>query len=544
MRYLFIFILLALLSSWCYGARVVHNWDIGYVMVNRDGYNLRRAIGINGKLPVPPVYITVGDILVINVVNSLDAPTTIHAHGLLQNGTGYMDGAGMVTQCGIPPGTNFTYEHYVHQAGTFWLHGHFDHQNVDGLRTPLIVYDKDLSALPMQYDEDVLMFMEEWYPVEFHTRMDELLNPTVTFPPPASFPFGLINGFNGNETKPICFMPRKKYRLRVVNMASTEWFKFSLPGHILNIIEADGIISQPLAVDGLDIGPGQRYSVVVQAHNSDEFNYIYNATLYANFVPFLPGLNPRYYQGLIEYKRGAPVKNIATDSDKKMLWAEDTSLQAFDMQPALKVDRTIRLVAGSRRYKGNMTLAVLDKVPYRSPLAPTLFTALSMGHLALDEAIYGPQTEAHVIRHGQVIEIDMHNPTAIDHAMHLHGHTFQIIESGPSGVSSIARLDPAPVKKFSGWPMKRDTVVVAALHYVKLRFVADNPGVWLFHCHMDVHFALGLAVTFVEAPDMLQRTQSIPKNMIQMCLRQGIKASGNGADNKGFDLSGLPPVSG
>ncbi|KAJ2016863.1 ferroxidase fet3, partial [Coemansia sp. S610] len=65
-------------------ARVVHDWDIGYLTVNRDGYTTRRAIGVNGQLPFPPVYATKGDTLVINVHNSLDLPTSIHAHGIFQ----------------------------------------------------------------------------------------------------------------------------------------------------------------------------------------------------------------------------------------------------------------------------------------------------------------------------------------------------------------------------------------------------------------------------------------------------------------------------
>ncbi|KAJ2258202.1 ferroxidase fet3, partial [Coemansia sp. RSA 455] len=258
-------------------ARVVHDWDIGYLNVNRDGYTTRRAIGVNGQLPFPPVYATKGDVLVINVHNSLDVPTSIHAHGLFQKGTSYMDGAGLITQCGIPPGDNFTYEINADQAGTFWIHGHYNHQNVDGLRTPLVIYDTEPAVL--DYDEDMLISLEEWYVNEFKVRMEEVLNPLVPFPPPPSFPYGLINGINGNETTPITFVPGKKYRLRVINMSSTEWFKFSLPGHQLQIIEADGIDSVPHSVDGLDLGPGQRYSAVVTARDTDLYNYQYNATL-------------------------------------------------------------------------------------------------------------------------------------------------------------------------------------------------------------------------------------------------------------------------
>ncbi|KAJ2742410.1 ferroxidase fet3 [Coemansia pectinata] len=165
-----------------------------------------------------------------------------------------------------------------------------------------------------------------------------------------------------------------------------------------------------------------------------------------------------------------------------------------------------------------------------------------MGDLALNSSIYGPQTRAHVLRLGEVTELVVHNPSTLDHAMHLHGHAFQVTEYGPSGVPPDPNAPPIPVRTFSDWPMRRDTFVVPPFQYVKVRFSADNPGVWMFHCHMDVHFAMGMAVTFVEAPDVLQRQQTIPQALLDMCHRQGIVTSENGAGNSGFNLTGLPPI--
>ncbi|KAJ2376907.1 ferroxidase fet3 [Coemansia sp. RSA 2607] len=534
---------LLFLASVALAARVEVNWEVGHVIVNRDGHITRRAVGVNGHLPIPPVYATVGDTLLLKVCNKLDVPTTVHAHGIFQNGTNYLDGAGMVTQCGIPPGANFTYEYYLHQTGTFWLHGHYNHQNTDGLRTPLVILDRDKTQLPMQYDDEMLISMEDWYPTEFLERMKEVLNPNVPFPPPTTFPYGLINGIDGNITQTITFEPGKRYRIRLINIGSTEWYKFSIPGHKLNVIEADGIYSEPLEVDGLNLGPGQRYSVVVQALDTDEYNYIFNATLYANFVPHIPGLNPRYYTGLVQYKKGASIKSIERSSDEELVWLNDINLRSFEQYPAMPVSRTYNTAAGSKKYSDKLTRAILYKEPYLSPpIIPTLYTAISTGDLALNDTIYGPQTGALVIREGEVIEIEMQNPTEIDHAMHLHGHVFQVTEYGPAGNSSEVNAPPAKVMTYDGWPMRRDTFVVPAFHYIKVRFLADNPGVWMFHCHMDIHFALGLAVTFVEAPDVLQKTQTIPDAMKDMCLRQGLKVMGNGAGNNGFDLAGLPPV--
>ncbi|KAJ1724096.1 hypothetical protein LPJ53_001617 [Coemansia erecta] len=517
------------------------DWDVGYVTLARDGYNTRRSITVNGKAPIPPVFATVGDTLILNVHNSLPVPTTIHAHGIFQNGTSYLDGVGMVTQCPIPPGESYTYEYYLHQTGTFWLHGHTSHHNADGLRTPLVIYDRDDSKRPMQYDDDILISLEDWYANEIAHQLNEIYTLGQPFPPPLAYPYGLINVVNGNDSTTINFTPGKRYRIRVINMGTTEWWKFRIPGHKLYVIEADGIYSEPLEVDGLDMGPGQRYSVVVQALDSDEYNYGFNATLYANFVESKPGLNPHFYTSLIQYREGAPVKEFVSTSDDALVWADDVNLRAFDRLPAMSATRTIKIAATSKVFSDTFTYVTLNKTPYTPPpIIPTLFTTMSTRELAQNETVYGEQTQANVLRQGEVIELYMENLMIMVHSMHLHGHAFQVIESGPVGNDS-SPASPSDIRRYRGWPMRRDTFTIHPGHYVKIRFAADNPGVWLFHCHMATHEGMGMVLTFIEAPDELQKTQKIPDDLKQMCMRQGFKTSGNGAGKDGFDLSGLPP---
>ncbi|KAJ2358786.1 ferroxidase fet3, partial [Coemansia sp. Cherry 401B] len=115
---------LALIGHVCLAADIKLTWNVTYVQVNRDGYNNRRAIGVDNALPIPPVFIDQGDTLVLTVFNSLDVPVTIHAHGLLQKGTAHMDGAAQISQCGIPPRESFTYRIHAEQSGTYWLHAH------------------------------------------------------------------------------------------------------------------------------------------------------------------------------------------------------------------------------------------------------------------------------------------------------------------------------------------------------------------------------------------------------------------------------------
>lgn len=74
-------------------------------------------IGINGEWPLPQIDATVGDRVIVNVHNNLDSPTSLHFHGLFQNGTAHMDGAIGTTQCPIPVGASFVYDFVVDQPG-------------------------------------------------------------------------------------------------------------------------------------------------------------------------------------------------------------------------------------------------------------------------------------------------------------------------------------------------------------------------------------------------------------------------------------------
>lgn len=99
-------------SAWA--ATVSHDFNITWVTANPDGAFARPVIGINGKWPIPRIDADIGDRVVINVHNQLgNQSTSLHFHGLFMNGTTQMDGPSQVTQCGITPGSSFTYNFTV-----------------------------------------------------------------------------------------------------------------------------------------------------------------------------------------------------------------------------------------------------------------------------------------------------------------------------------------------------------------------------------------------------------------------------------------------
>jgi iron transport multicopper oxidase len=88
--------------------------------------------------------------------------------------------------------------------------------------------------------------------------------------------------------------------------------------------------------------------------------------------------------------------------------------------------------------------------------------------------------------------------------------------------------------------MRRDTFVLKPNGYMVLRFQANNPGVWLFHCHIEWHMDQGLIATMVEAPLDIQKTLTLSQNHIDACSAGNVPHAGNAAANTEnfLDLTG------
>lgn len=105
----------------------------------------------------------------------------------------------------------------------------------------------------------------------------------------------------------------------------------------------------------------------------------------------------------------------------------------------------------------------------------------------------------------EVVLIDEVQQINISHPFHLHGIPFYVIGMGRSPDEETQRmslklaldLDRRGIlnRKFS-MPSLRDTVAVPNNGYTVIRFRADNPGVWMFHCHFQYHIVIGMNLLF------------------------------------------------
>jgi iron transport multicopper oxidase len=195
-------------------AKTTHlEFNVTWVNRNPDGRHSRPVMGINEQWPIPALHVTKGERLIVTVRNQLGNETTsLHWHGLYQNGTAHMDGPPGITQCEIPHNDYIVYDFTVDQIGTYWFHSHTRGQYPDGLRAPLIVHDPE-NPFRQEFDEEIVLSFSDWY----HDLMRPLLksfvsvtNPTGAEPVPKS---ALIND---EQNVTIAVQPGKTYMIRMV----------------------------------------------------------------------------------------------------------------------------------------------------------------------------------------------------------------------------------------------------------------------------------------------------------------------------------------
>lgn len=196
---------------------VTYDWNITWVNANPDGLKERPVVGINGEWPMPTVEVDKGDRLVVNVHNALpDHNTSIHFHGMYQNGTNYMDGPPGVVQCPIVPGQDFTYNFTVDQNGTYWYHSHVSGQYPDGYRAPFIVHDKD-AYFAQDYDEELTWALSDWYHEVMDTLSADFLN---LYNPSGAEPVPQNLLFNNSQNNSVAIKPNTTYLIHIMNMGA------------------------------------------------------------------------------------------------------------------------------------------------------------------------------------------------------------------------------------------------------------------------------------------------------------------------------------
>lgn len=351
--------------------------------------------------------------------------------------------------------------------------------------------------------------------------------------------------------------PGARHRLRFINLGGYAWFQVSIDEHVsLPIIEIDGTTTEPVPEPDIILSPGQRYSAVIttdQAENSRHSAFWLRARMIkACFAePTIPEDGSDEARAIIRYKepsassesdgsKGTQVLPVTenTNNNYPMICKDMTACTRYRPSPPKPAPQSadqswhvrVNLAIGNWR----LQRGVMNSSSFRPNLKhPTLNRVLdglatsneSFNMEGVNTAAFYKQ-ELVVSNSGiETVDIILQNMDENSHPFHLHGHQFWVLAAGHGYFPGYEKLGLKPEGKglldttnrtVIENPLKRDVATAEGFGWTLLRFVADNPGVWLFHCHMIWHSEAGMAMQFVSRLDDL-RTWSLPDEVLELC---------------------------
>ncbi|KAJ7175082.1 laccase 1 [Mycena crocata] len=450
-----------------------------------DGF-VRQAVLMNGGTPGPLIKGNKGDVFNLNVIDQLTddtmlLDTTIHWHGFFQPNNSWADGVAAVTQCPINTGNSFLYTFPTNdQAGTFWYHSHLSTQYCDGLRGPLVVYDPQdpHASLYDVDDETTVVTLADWYHAPANTlgAIPTLISTLING-------LGRFAGGPTSELAVISVTKNQRYRMRLVSMSCDPSFIFSIDGHTMTIIEVDSVNVQPLTVDSITIFAGQRYSFVLNA-NQDIGNYWVRTVANGGTGGFDNGMN----SAILRYAT-ADIVDPTTPVETSA-----TPLVETDLHPLVATAVPGTAAAGGADVVMNLAITLdftsllfsINGASYTSPTVPVLLQILSGARTAAELL---PAGSVFTLPPNSVVELSIPGGSpGAPHPFHLHGHNFFVVRSAGN---STYNFDNPVVRDVVSTGSSTDDLTV-------IRFVTNNAGPWILHCHIDFHLENGLAIVFAE----------------------------------------------
>jgi FtsP/CotA-like multicopper oxidase with cupredoxin domain len=407
----------------------------------------------NGQVPGPLIRARQGERLTVEVINRLDEPTTVHWHGLRVPAA--MDGVPWLSQPPIASGETFTYTFDLEDAGTFWYHPHINGsaQVGRGLRGVLIVDE----LTPPAVGRDLLWVIDDW-------RLDQRARIA---------PFGAIMDashagrlgnvatVNGGIAMDQPVRGGERLRLRLANVANARTFALRFGELPLWLIALDGHPVPPLRPtdNRVVLGAGMRADVILD-------------------VPAEPSASVTVVDDAYGPERAFELMRLRIASEPPLRDGPLPAPESLQPNPVAEPD-----LDAAERHRvvfeggamGGMTGARMGE------------RFVSMRELAEAGRLWAingtvPEDLKHMpslltLERGTSHRLELVNRTAFDHPIHLHGHAFRMLSTNGAPVAH------APF---------RDTVLLAPDDTTEIAFVADNPGQWMFHCHILEHLEAGM----------------------------------------------------
>lgn len=384
----------------------------------------------NGTVPGPLIEANVGDELVVHFENQLPEPTTIHWHGIRL--PAQMDGT-LAMQAPIPPGGSFEYRFVLKDAGLFWFHPHIrsDVQIEKGLYGTLLVRGAEEPKVDREAVfvlDDVRVLPDGTFP-DYLDDLSKMMGRQ-----------GNVLLVNGTSLPTLPVRRGAVHRLRLVNVANGRFFNLALPGHSFRVIGTDGgLLPKPYDTDRLLLSPGERYDLLLVPDGAPG-----ELTL----------TNEPYERGHDSAKEPPLPMAVFQLSDDEPLSPQPlpTAFGSIERLPASAIDHTLTL---SEAFDADGQL---------------VFTINGVTH---------PDVPKISVTNGAIRVFDVLNESDMDHPFHLHGFFFQTLEE-----DGIAVLPEALANK--------DTRIIRAHGSARIVARFDEPGAWMYHCHILEHAEGGM----------------------------------------------------
>lgn len=411
-----------------------------------DGTSPTRGVMTWNEGPEPPVIrVRQGDPFAARLINGLSEPTTIHWHGLrIANA---MDGVPFLTQPYIYQNQTFDYAFAPPDAGTFWYHPHCNTltQMGHGLAGLFIVENPDDPP----FDHEVALNVRDW-------RLDGKGQFIAQFKPRTaarSGTFGTVNTANWKVGPQYDAPAGGLTRVRIAITDVTRIYRFGLEGATAMVIAIDGNpVAEPFPFDTLTFGPGQRLDLAV-------------------LMPAEEGATAR----LMNYQTSSPYEIASFRATGQPLGRSLADVTALRPNPIGEAEL------------GNAPVLPLDlsATAEGAPVTESFCGSLGYNFWAINKVPWSgdtpdPHEPLYELKLGRSYVLELANRTPHSHPMHLHGMTFKVLQSTKGPVL----------------PLYTDTYLIRPDEKVQLALKADNPGDWVFHCHIIEHQKTGMTGFF------------------------------------------------
>ena len=533
--------MLMLLASNAIFAQKTVRYDL-YVkdtLVNFTG-KTKRAIAVNGQIPMPTLVFTEGDTAEIHVHNQLKESTSLHWHGLfLPN---QEDGVPNLTQMPIKPNTTHIYRFPIIQNGTHWYHSHSGLQEQIGMYGNFVMLKRqddptfrkgidDLPTVPIVLSEwtdykpenvhRMLHNATDWFAIRknatqsyaeaikadhFKTKLNNEWKRMLAMDVSDVYYDKIL--MNGNSISEISNIEGKqltagnKVRLRISNGGASSYFWLTYAGGKITVVANDGNDVEPVEVDRLIIAVSETYDVIITIPTENTAYELLattedrtkSASLYfGNGIKQLISPLPRlkYFEGM---KMMNDMMKMNGDLDDMGM---DMSLNQMDMNvvmyPEITGDAKPKQdYIDPNRYNANALadIVTLNYAMLKSPTKTELPKDAPVKELrfeltgnmnryvwSLDNKVVS-ETDKILIKRDENVRIILYNGSMMRHPMHLHGHDFRLL-NGHGEFSPLKNVVDI-------MPMETDT----------LEFNALTEGDWFFHCHILYHMMSGMGRVF------------------------------------------------